>query len=76
MACPHEQPDREIEVTEFDTAREAIEHAGATGGRAVLLGGRHAVVPAADAEWLEWFGAAFAYLHELNGRVVTVPVND
>jgi hypothetical protein len=75
MACPNEQPDREIDMTEFPTARAAIAHARTTGGRALSLGGRSVVVSAADAEWLEGFGSAFAYLHELHGRIVTVPVN-
>ena len=75
MACPNEQPDREIEMTEFPTARAAIDHARATGARALALGSRFVVVSAADAEWLETFGSAFAYLHEIQGRIVTVPVN-
>ena len=75
MACPNEQPDREIDMTEFPTARAALAHARATGGRALALGSRFVVVPAADAEWLEWFGSSFAYLHEMHGRIVTIPVN-
>ena len=75
MSCPNEQPDREIEMTEFTTARAAIAHARSTGGRALALGSRFVVVSAEDAEWLETFGSAFAYLHEVRGRVVTVPVN-
>ena len=31
MACPNEQPDREIEMTEFPTARAAIAHYSDTG---------------------------------------------
>jgi hypothetical protein len=53
----------------------ATRHARATGGRALALGAQHVVVTAADAEWLEGFGSAFAYLHEVHGRVVTIPVN-
>ena len=75
MSCPNEQPDREIEMTEFPTARAAIAHARSTGARALALGNRFVVVLAADAEWLETFGSVFAYLHEVQGRVVTIPVN-
>ena len=46
-----------------------------TGGRALALGGRYVVVAAGDAEWLEGFGSAFAYLHELHGRIVSIPIN-
>ena len=75
MACPNEQPDREIEMTEFPTAQAAIAHARATGGRALALGSRYVVVSVEDAAWLEGFGSAFAYLHEMHGRIVAVPVN-
>ena len=75
MACPNEEPAREIEMTEFPTARAAIDHARAAGGRAIRLGTQNVVVSAADAEWLEAFGSVFAYLHEVQGRIVTVPIN-
>ncbi len=76
MPCTNdEQPDREIDVTEFPTARAAIDHARTAGGRALSWGGRFVVVSAVDAEWLAAHGFVFAYLHELHGRLVTVPVN-
>ena len=76
MAPANDRPDREIEMHEFPTARAAIESARATGGRAIRMGGRSLVVARADAEWLERFGSVFAYLHEVGGRLVTIPVND
>ncbi len=75
MACPTEQPEREIDFAEFPTARDAIAHAHAAGGRAIRVGSRTYVVSVEDAQWLEGFGTAFAYLHEVQGRIVTVPVN-
>ena len=76
MACTNdEQPDREIDVTEFPTARAAIDGARSTGGRALVLGSRYVMVSAADAECLEVFGSVFAYLHDLRGQIVTIPVN-
>jgi hypothetical protein len=75
MACENEVPDREIWIDEFPTARAAVEHDRATGGEAILLGRRNLVVAEADAEWLKASGTAFAFLYEVEGRVVTVPVN-
>ena len=75
MSCPNERPAREVAVEEFPTARAAIEHARAAGGRAVRLAGACGVISAEDAQWLEANGFGFAYLHELRGRVVSVPVN-
>src|SRR5262249_31663864 len=40
----------ELEVTEFRTARGAVEHARESGGRAIRLGGRNLVVREPDAE--------------------------
>jgi hypothetical protein len=66
----------ELEVTEFRTARGAVEHARGAGGRAIRLGGRNLVVREPDAEWLAGAGVGFYYLCEHRGRIVTVPVND
>ena len=60
---------------EFATAREAIEHARAQQPVAITVGGRYRVVTRAEAHRLEAAGVAFAYLNEVDGRVVTVPVN-
>jgi hypothetical protein len=64
----------DIEFQEFRTSREAVAHAKATGQRAILMANRKYVVSRADAERLEWLQAAFAYLSEHRGRIVTVPV--
>jgi alpha-D-ribose 1-methylphosphonate 5-triphosphate diphosphatase PhnM len=66
----------ELEVTEFPTAREAVEHARRHGGRAIRLGGRNLVVRDQDAEWLATARVEFAYLCDHHGQIVTVPVND
>jgi hypothetical protein len=66
----------DIELFEFDTADEAVQHADAGGGAAILLGGKYFVVREADARRLEAFGSVFAYLCDHEGRIVTVPVND
>jgi hypothetical protein len=70
----------EFKAIEFDTAHEAIQHAAAGGGEAVLIHGRHMVVDTATLDTLRAAGTEFAYLcdHELpdgTHRIVTVPVN-
>lgn len=65
-----------VDGFEFDTADEAMQHADAGGGTAILLGGRYWVVREEDARRLEAFGSVFAYLCDHKGRIVTVPVND
>lgn len=67
---------REIEVrlTEHPTAHEAIQHLSCSGDdRAITMGGRFYSLTQADAEKLEWLGAAFAYLFDRDGQIVTVP---
>jgi hypothetical protein len=60
---------------EFATAAEAIRHAAEHRPVAIAVAGRHLVVPKAEADRLAAAGVAFAYLAEVEGRVVTVPVN-
>ena len=67
-----------FEATEFETAREAIEYAGATAcGVAILLDGRHYVVAEETADRLQNAGVEFAFVAyaERLGRIVTIPVN-
>ena len=66
----------ELQLTEFATAREAVDHAREHGGRAISLGGRSLVVREQDAEWMAGAGARFDYLCDLHGQIVTIPVND
>lgn len=60
---------------EFATAAEAIRFAKANRPVAIRLEGKNLVVRQEDADRLEATGVAFAYLHEHEGRIVTVPVN-
>ena len=60
---------------EFPTAAEAIAFAAANRPVAITVGGRHLVVTRAEADRLQAAGVEFAYLAEVDGRVVTVPVN-
>src|SRR5262249_20826381 len=61
---------RTIDAREFPTARAAIRHHVAAGGKAIRLDGRNLVVSTPDADYLEVAGVAFAYLSEYRGRVV------
>jgi hypothetical protein len=60
---------------EFRTAAAAIAFAAAHRPVAITVDGRHLVVTRAEADRLEAAGVAFAFLTEVGGRVVTVPVN-
>jgi hypothetical protein len=67
---------RPLRATEFATAREAVRHAKTRSGlRAIVLDGKHLVVSQEQSEVLETAGVAFAYLNNLGGQIVTVPVN-
>jgi hypothetical protein len=70
----------EFKAIEFDNAHEAIQHAEAASGEAVLVHGRHMVVDSATLDMLAATGTEFAYLCDHatpDGahRIVTVPVN-
>ncbi|GIW80414.1 MAG: hypothetical protein KatS3mg105_2221 [Gemmatales bacterium] len=64
-----------FESLEFATAAEAIGFAATNRPVAIRLEGKNLVVRQEDAERLEAAGVSFAYLHEHEGRLVTVPVN-
>ena len=70
-----------IHASEFETAREAIQHAHTTrGDKAILLHGRNMVVSQQDADRLAAARIEFAYLfdHRMpdgTPRIMTVPVN-
>jgi hypothetical protein len=61
--------------SDFPTAIEAVRYARAHRPVAITVGGRHQVVTQAEADRLAAAGVGFAYLTEVDGRVVTVPVN-
>jgi len=66
---------RDFESLEFATAGEAIRFAAANRPVAIRLDGKNLVVRRQDADRLEADGVEFAYLHDHEGRIVTVPVN-
>jgi len=62
---------------EFESARRAIEQAAAfDGGVAVKMDGRNYVMHQDYADQLAARGKEFAYLCDVSGRIVTIPVND
>lgn len=61
---------------EFATAAEAIRYAREHRPVAIAIDGRYRVVTQAEADRLQAAGVEFAYLTEVDGRVVSVPVND
>ena len=66
-----------IEFVEHGSAIEAIQYLEVSShDKAILMGGKHVTLTKADAEKLEFVGAAFAYLfyHEASGQIMTVPV--
>ena len=71
----------EIHASEFETARQAIQHARASRcGKAILLNGKNMVVSEEDADRLAAAGVEFAYLfdHRMpdgSRRIMTVPIN-
>lgn len=66
----------DFEGIEFPTADEAIQHTNASGlGVAITVSGKNLVVSEATAQRLEVARVQFAYLHEHQERIVTVPVN-
>jgi hypothetical protein len=60
---------------EFATAAEAVRYAREHRPVAITINGRNRVVAQAEASRLEAAGVEFAFLTEVDGRVVTVPVN-
>jgi hypothetical protein len=73
--APHERVIH-IAYLECATAREALACAQAAWhGVAIRIAGKNLVTRQEDADRLAAFGAAFAYLSERDGRILTVPVN-
>jgi len=66
---------RDIRVTRFATARQAVASAKARKMTAVHVNGRPAIVSGKDAERWEAAGLNFAYLCDHNGTLVTIPVH-
>jgi hypothetical protein len=65
-----------FQATECATAREAVEQARALRGRAIRLDSKYLVVREEDAQRLAAAGISFAWLSELRGLILWVPVND
>lgn len=65
-----------IKAEQFNTAGEAMQHANAGGGEAVLVcGAGNLVTTEAECVRMAAAGVEFAYLCDHNGQIVTVPVN-
>jgi hypothetical protein len=60
---------------EFATAAEAIRYARQHRPVAITINGRNRVVTQAEADRLQAAGTEFAFLTEVDGRVVSIPVN-
>ena len=65
-----------IKAIEFETAHQAMSHAAAEGGEAILINGKRMVVSEHTARRLEEAKVECAYLCDHGGRIVTIPVND
>jgi hypothetical protein len=64
-----------FDYLEFATAVEAVRYAAANRPVAIRLDGKNLVVRQDDADRLAAAGVEFAYLHDHEGRIVTVAVN-
>ena len=69
-----------FKAIEFETAGDALQHAEAAGGEAILLDGRNFVMTQDEATSIAAAGVEFAYLvqHEMPDgeyRIMTIPVN-
>jgi len=71
------EPDITIRGTRHQSAHEAVQHLSVSADdHAILVGGMYLTVAKAEAERLEASGIPFAYIHDRDGRIMTVPVND
>lgn len=60
----------------YPTAGEALQARDAEGWEVVIqIGGKTVATTQAEADRLDAAGASFAYLTDLRGQIVTVPVN-
>jgi len=64
-----------VKGTEFPTLREAIAHAEASDLEAIHLDGKYFVLDPLEADRLDEAGVTFAFVYDLDGKIVTIPVN-
>jgi len=64
-----------FEAAEFTDIREAIAHAESADLEAIHLDGKYFVVDPLEADRLDEAGATFAFVYDLDGKIVTIPVN-
>jgi len=65
----------EFEAIEFTNINEAIAHAEAADLEAIHLNGKYFVLDPLEADRLDEAGATFAFVYDLDGKIVTIPVN-
>lgn len=64
-----------FEAVEFPTLKEAIAFAEAADLEAIHLDGKYLVLDPLEADRLDEAGVTFAFVYEIHGKIVTVPVN-
>lgn len=65
-----------IQATEFRSPADAVQcMCDEEWGMAIQVGSRYLVAERAEVHRLEAAGLPFAYLHDVRGALVTVPVN-
>jgi hypothetical protein len=65
----------EFEAIEFTNINEAIAHAEAADVEAIHLNGKYFVLDPLEADRLDEAGVTFAFVYDLDGKIVTIPVN-
>ena len=65
----------EFEAVAFTNINEAIAHAEASDLEAIHLNGKYFVLDPLEADRLDEAGATFAFVYDLDGKIVTIPVN-
>jgi hypothetical protein len=65
----------EFEAIEFTNINEAIAHAETADLEAIHLNGKYFVLDPLEADRLDEAGATFAFVYDLDGKIVTIPVN-
>jgi hypothetical protein len=64
-----------FEAAEFPTMKEAIAFAETADLEAIHLDGRYFVLDPLEADRLDEAGVTFAFVYEIHGKIVTIPVN-
>lgn len=64
-----------FEAIEFTNVNEAIAHAEAADLEAIHLNGQYFVLDPLEADRLDEAVVTFAFVYDLDGKIVTIPVN-